>query len=67
MEPGPTASNDPHDLKLQQRNAFYESLPPAAKAAFLDELKRAEARGLDAERAWAEAVLSAETTYRDIL
>lgn len=67
MEPGPTASDDPVSLTLQERNAFYESLPPAARDVFLEELKRAAERGLDEQRAWEEAVRAAETTYGESL
>lgn len=63
MEPGPTASNAPEDLLLQERNAFYESLPPAAKDAFLRELEASKSQGRDDEAAWRAAVVAAETTY----
>ena len=66
MEPGPTASNDPVALKLQERNAFFHSLAPAARDSFLRALQEAKTRGLDDEIAWREAVVAAETTYADI-
>ena len=65
MEPGPTASNDPHDLMLQERNAFFHSLAPAARDSFLRALEAAKTRGLDDDIAWREAVIAAETTYAD--
>lgn len=63
MEPGPSASNDPHALRLQERNAFFHSLAPAARDSFLRALEDAKTRGLDDEIAWREAVIAAETTY----
>lgn len=51
------------DLKLQQRNAFLESLSPAARDRFLAELEKAAVLGLDEETAWQDAVIAAETTY----
>ena len=65
MEPGPTASNDPVSLRFQERNAFFESLAPAARDNFLRALEAAKSRGLDDEIAWKEAVIAAETTYGD--
>lgn len=63
MEPGPTASNLPDDLRTQERNAFYHSLAPAAQERFLRALERAQESGLSGQRAWEEAVIAAETTY----
>lgn len=65
MEPGPSASDDPHALKLQERNAFFHSLAPAARDNFLRALEAATDRGLDEEIAWREAVIAAETTYAE--
>lgn len=67
MEPGPTAADDPVSLKLQERNAFFDSLPPAARDSFLRALEAAKTRGLDDEIAWREAVIAAETTYDESL
>lgn len=66
MEPGPAAANDPLSLKLQERNAFFHSLAPAARDSFLRALEAAKARGLDDEIAWKEAVIAAETTYGEL-
>ena len=63
MEPGPTASDDPEARRLQERNAFYESLAIEAKERFLRALDEAQGRGLSEEAAWREAVVAAETTY----
>lgn len=63
MEPGPLASNEPEMLRIQERNAFFESLAPAAKESFLRALEAASERGVDQEAAWQEAVVAAETTY----
>lgn len=67
MEPGPSASDDPVSLKLQERNAFFHSLAPAARDNFLRALEAAKTRGLDDEIAWKEAVIAAETTYGENL
>lgn len=53
----------PDILRLQERNSFYESLSPAAKEHFMAALEAAQARGLEEEVAWREAVRAAETTY----
>ena len=53
----------PDILRIQERNAFYESLSPAAKEQFLAALEAAQTRGLEEEVAWREAVRAAETAY----
>ena len=67
MEPGPSAADDPVSLMLQERNAFFHSLAPAARDNFLRALQEAKTRGLNDEIAWKEAVIAAETTYGDSL
>ena len=49
--------------RINERNAFFESLPPEAKGRFLDALQGAVDRGLDEEIAWREAVIAAQTAY----
>jgi hypothetical protein len=63
MEPGPGADASPEMLRVQERNAFYETLSVAAKERFLAALSEAEERGLDEEAAWREAVVAAEAAY----
>ena len=63
IEPGPSASDEPRHLILQERNAFLESLAPEARERFLAALEDAAARGLSEQSAWEEAVVAAETTY----
>lgn len=63
IQPGPTARDDPHSLRLEERNAFYESLPPQAKERFLESLTRSQELGLDEEGSWREAVVAVETAY----
>lgn len=53
----------PEDLRIAERNAFYESLSIEARDRFLRALEDAKARGLDDEASWREAVIAAETTY----
>lgn len=53
----------PAQARVDERNWFYESLPPEAKARFLDALTAAKDRGLSQDAAWEEAVLAAETAY----
>lgn len=51
------------DLKLKQRNRYFETLSLGARESFLAELERAAVLGLDEETAWRDAVLAAQTTY----
>lgn len=55
--------DSPEALATAQRNAFYGSLAPEAKARFLQALEASQARGLDETAAWREAVVAAETAY----
>lgn len=59
----PPETADPEQSRIAERNAFYNSLPPAAKERFLDTLTVSRERGLSEEAAWEEAVVAAETTY----
>lgn len=63
--PGPTNPrfDDVEGNRLVERNRFYHSLSPRARDAFLAELERAEADGVDEETAWRRAVVAAETAY----
>lgn len=63
MEPGSTSNAESEILRIRERNAFYESLSGTAKERFLETLTQAQARGLDEEAAWREAVVAAELAY----
>lgn len=59
------AADEPHELEIEERNAFYESLSLEAKDRFLTALRSASGRGLSEAAAWNEAVVAAETAYAD--
>lgn len=63
MDPDIMASDDPRALRIQERNAFYESLSLEAKARFLEVLAASQERGMSEEESWREAVIAAETAY----
>ena len=56
----PPRTDIPQRALVAQRNAYYNSLPPAAKERFLDVLADAERRGLDEEAAWDMGVRAVE-------
>ena len=59
----PPGTETPLDAEIAERNAFFNSLPPAAKENFLASLAAAQESGLDDRAAWAEAVRAVQTTY----
>lgn len=59
----PPGTETPMDAEIAERNAFFNSLPPAAKENFLESLAAAQEAGMDDRAAWAEAVRAVQATY----
>lgn len=60
----PPETETPEQSRVVERNSFYNSLPPEAKAKFLSALEEAAGRGLSEDVAWKEAVRAAQFAYR---